>query len=124
MNIPAHLLGRIFLAIPFLVFGILHFMGADQMAGMVPSWVPGGVFWVYFTGLAQVAAGVAFLTGKMAKLAGQLSALLVLIYILTIHLPGMMGAADAAAGQMSMMALLKDFGLMGGALLLAHSAGE
>ena len=33
MNIPAHLLGRIFLAIPFLVFGILHFMGADQMAG-------------------------------------------------------------------------------------------
>ncbi|MBU3742634.1 MAG: DoxX family membrane protein [Candidatus Kapabacteria bacterium] len=124
MSIPAHLLGRIFLAIPFLVFGILHLMGADQMAGMVPKWVPGGVFWVYFTGIAEIAAGGAFLTGKKVKLAGQLAALLVLVYVLTIHLPGMMGATDAAAGQMSMMALLKDLGLVGGALLASHSASE
>ena len=122
MNVPALLMGRIFLAIPFLVFGLLHFMGADQMAGMVPAWVPGGVFWVYFTGAAQVAAGGAFLTGKKMKLAGQLTALMVLTFILTIHLPGLMGAADAAAGQMSLMALLKDCGLIGGALLAAHNA--
>ena len=124
MTIPARLMGRIFLAIPFLVFGFTHLMYSDMMAGMVPQWIPGGAFWVIFTGVAEIAAGCAFLTGLKVKLAGYLTALLVLIYVLTIHLPAMMGAADAAAGMMSMTALLKDLGLIGGALLVAHSAGE
>lgn len=124
MNLPALLIGRIFLAIPFIVFGALHLMGADKMAGMVPSWVPGGVLWVYITGLAMLAAGVAFVLNKQAKLAGQLTALLMLIYILTLHHPGMMSAPDEMAAQMSLMAILKDFGLAGGALLIAHIAGE
>ncbi len=123
MNLPTLMIGKIFLAIPFIVFGALHFMGADQMAGLVPTWVPGGVLWVYLTGAAQIAAGVAFITGKQAKLAGQLSALLMLIYILTVHLSGFMGA-DAAQSQMSLMSILKDFGLAGGSLLMAHIAGE
>ena len=108
MNIPTFLLGRILLGIPFLVFGMMHFPGADQMAGMVPAWIPGGVFWVYFTGVANIAAGVAFIT-----------ALMMIVFILAIHLPGM---SNPATAQMSMMSILKDLGLAGGALLMAHLA--
>ncbi|MFM8179661.1 MAG: hypothetical protein ACKOAG_10835, partial [Candidatus Kapaibacterium sp.] len=91
-----------------------------QMAGMVPSWIPGGVLWVYLTGAANVLAAVAFLTGKKVKLAGRLTALMVVIFILTIHLPGVINAADDMARQIAMTMLLKDLGLAGGALLLSH----
>ena len=49
-------IGRFLLAIPMAVFGVLHFMAADNMAPMVP--IPGGVIWVYVTGVALIAAAV------------------------------------------------------------------
>ena len=30
-------IGKILFALPFGIFGIFHFMGADNMAGMIPS---------------------------------------------------------------------------------------
>lgn len=117
MNIPTFLLGRILLALPFLVLGVMHFPGADNMAGMVPSWIPGGVFWVYLTGVANIAAGVAFITGKQARLAGLLTALMMIVFILTVHLPGM---SNPEMAQFSLISILKDLGLAGGALLIAH----
>jgi len=36
--------GRIIFALPFLLFGANHLMSADQMALMVPAYIPGGVF--------------------------------------------------------------------------------
>lgn len=107
---------RIIFAIPFAIFGLMHFMSGSDMAGYVPSFIPGGVFWVYVTGLGLIAAAVAIIIQKHARLACLLLALMLLIFILTMHLPG---ALDAATRQMSMPNLLKDWGLMGGALLCA-----
>lgn len=115
------LAGRILFAIPFLVFGINHFRFADMMASMVP--IPGGAIWVYITGAAQILAAVSFISGKQMRLAGILSALLMLIYAFAIHLPGLMAAGnDMAAGVASMSSLLKDLGLGGGALILAYAS--
>lgn len=36
-------LARILMGIPFIVFGAMHILGANDMAFMVPSWLPGGV---------------------------------------------------------------------------------
>lgn len=108
---------RVLFAVPFAIFGLFHFMGASQMAGMVP--LPGGVFWVYFTGAALIAAAIAIMFNIMGKLASLLLALMLLIFILSIHLPGVIGAADQQAMQQSMMSLLKDMGLMAGALTYA-----
>ncbi len=105
---------RIIYGIPFVVFGLMHFMKAKAMIGYVP--VPGGVFWVYLIGLALIAAGVAIIIGKMVRLASLLLALLLLIFILTIHIPGIM---KPEMMQTEMTMLLKDMALMGGALLLA-----
>ena len=65
-------IGRILFALPFAVFGLMHFMAAGDMAGMVPSWVPGGVFWIYLTGLALIAATVAIIAKKHISLAALL----------------------------------------------------
>ena len=43
MKILTTTIARIIFAIPFLIFGLNHFMKADMMAGMVPSFLPGGV---------------------------------------------------------------------------------
>ncbi|NUQ82710.1 MAG: DoxX family membrane protein [Bacteroidetes bacterium] len=110
------LTGRIIIAIPMLVFGIFHFAFGAGMAGMVPSWLPGGVLWVYLTGAALIAGAVALFINKQARLAALLLAAFIAIVILTVHLPGMLGG-----NQVSMSMLLKDLGLVGGLLLVAHT---
>ena len=115
MKLLTTTLARIFFALPFGVFGIFHFMNADGMTGMVPSWMPGAVFWVYLTGLALIAATVSIIWGKKAKLASLLLALMLFIFVVFIHLP---------AGESGMPMLLKDFGLMGAALMYAGIAED
>ncbi|NQU68103.1 MAG: DoxX family protein [Candidatus Marinimicrobia bacterium] len=105
---------RIVFAVPFIIFGIMHFMGAGDMSGMVPSFIPGGVFWVYLTGLALILAGVSIIIQKYTHLASKLLAALMLIFVLTIHLPAVIGG-----DMMAMVSLLKDIALAGGALLIA-----
>lgn len=110
--------GRIVFGIPFLVFGLMHFMKAGDMAGMVPSSVPGGIFWVYLTGVALVAAAVAMFTRILIVPAGLSLALLLIVFILAVHVP------MAAGGEMqqAMPSILKDFALAGGALVAAAHA--
>ena len=105
---------RYFFAIPFAIFGIMHIFNADKMAGMVP--IPGGAFWIYFTGIALVAAAISIISGKLVKYACFGLAALMLVFIITLHIPGLM---DPARMQMAMGGLLKDTSLMGASLLLA-----
>lgn len=107
-------LARILFSVPFFGFGFSHFMNGQNMAASVP--LPGGIFWIYLTGLAMILAGIAAVTKIKGKLAMLLLALLLFIYVISIHIPGMFnpqGRMFAIAGA------LKDIGLMGGALLLA-----
>lgn len=112
---PLTKLGRFLLAIPMAIFGIFHFMGAEGMSKMVP--IPGGVIWVYLTGIALIAAAVSIIMQKKARLASTLLAVMLLLFVFFIHLPGAMAGGDS--GQMSMMSLLKDLAIAGGALIYA-----
>ena len=112
-------IGKYLFAIPFLVFGIFHFIDAQGMAGMVPGFIPGGVFWVYLTGLALIAAAVSVFLNQKVVLAMQLLALMLIIFVLTIHLPATINDMNAAPN------LLKDLSLAGGALMLsAHASAN
>ncbi|MEO9802082.1 MAG: DoxX family protein [Reichenbachiella sp.] len=108
-NLP--IAGKYMYAVPMAIFGLFHFMSGNEMAGMVPSFIPGGVFWVYLTGLALVAAAIAIIIGKKAKLATQLLGLMLLLFALLIHLVAVMNGDM----QMGMSSLLKDMALAGGA---------
>ncbi|MDP3556886.1 MAG: DoxX family protein [Bacteroidota bacterium] len=110
------IVGRILFATPMLVFGLMHFMNASMMVGMVP--IPGGEFWIYFTGTALIAAALSIYIQKFTKLACLLLSLMLMIFVFTIHLPGVM-SGDSTTMQMSMSALLKDSALSGAALILA-----
>ncbi len=105
---------RMLFALPFGIFGIIHFMMGSDMAAMVPDFLPGGDVWVYLTGVALLAACICFVIQKYVFIAGILLALMLIIFATTIHLPNVM-AEDPSA----MPNLLKDLSLAGGALLLA-----
>lgn len=102
--------GKYLFALPFAGFGIMHLTMADAMAGAVPAFVPGGVFWVYVLGICLLAAPIAMLLNKQAKLASFLLGVLVLIFALTVQLVALLGG-----DQMAMGSLLKDLALSGAA---------
>ena len=112
--------GRFLYAIPMAIFGLLHLMNADAMAPMAPF---GGVIMVYITGLALIAAAISIMIGKMDKLAAALLGLMLLIFALTIHLPGVM-SGDEARMMSSMPMFLKDTALAGGAWIYAKIARD
>lgn len=106
--------GRLAYALPFAVFGLMHLGAAPQLAPVVPDFVGGGVFWVYFTGVAMLAAvvGIAFNTLLVPACLGL--ALLLAVFVLTIHVPALVGGAPL---QPTLTNLLKDIALAGGALM-------
>ena len=113
MQILTTTVARFMFAIPFLVFGLMHLGNADAMAGMVPSYLPGTIM-VYLTGLGLIAAAVSIIIKKMASLATLLLGAMLILFVLLLHLPGVM-SGDEATMQASMPNLLKDFGLAGAA---------
>lgn len=113
-------LGRFLFAIPFIIFGLFHFMGAKDMAGMVP--IPGGEIWVYVTGVALIAAAVAILIGRLDKLAAFLLGLMLLIFALSLHLPSVMDSGGQDPGAMS--SLLKDIMLAGASWMYAGTIAK
>lgn len=110
--------GKYLFAIPFIVFGFFHFMGAKDMADMVP--LPGGVIWIYLTGAALLAAGVSIIIGKMDQLSTALLGIMLIIFALSMHLPAVInsGGEDPAA----MGNLLKDLSLAGAAWIYSKHA--
>jgi len=106
-------IGKYLYAIPMVIFGIFHFLNANAMAGMVP--IPGGLFWIYITGLSLILAGFSIIVQKQDDWTSFLLAVLLLVFVLTIHLPGVISGGEMA--QMYMTNLLKDLALSGGALI-------
>jgi uncharacterized membrane protein len=105
-----------------LVFGIYHLMYPKMWLVYVPEFIPGGILWVYFTGIAFIGAALAFVTNRMVKLAGYLLAALLLVFVLTIHLPNYLNSGDAEMRQQAFASLLKDTAILGFALFIAANA--
>lgn len=116
MDLLTGKLGRALYALPFGVFGVLHLLMAKDMTMMVPSFIPGGILWVYLTGAALIAACISILINRVAQTASLCLAALLAIFIVTIHVPGLM---DVSTQKMAMSALLKDMALCGAALVMA-----
>jgi putative oxidoreductase len=110
------LVARILFAVPFGAFGMSHMFHAPMMAGMLPAWLPGGVFWICLTGLCLILACVAFVTKIQIEKAAICMVALLLVFVFTLHIPAIKSGANR---QMAIMNLLKDISLIGGALTYA-----
>jgi uncharacterized membrane protein len=120
-----HLISRIaiwLLAIVMLVFGIYHFKRPENLLIYVPTYLPGGIIWVYFVGVAFILAALSFITNRFVAIAGYLLAILLLIFVVLIHWPNYSEAGDPEMKQLAFVNLLKDTALAGFALYIAANA--
>ena len=106
---------QIIFAIPFAIFGLFHFMNAGSMTGVLGGW-PAAEFLVYLSGAGLIAAAVAIIINKYARLACLLLAAELLIILVATQIP-MLSNPDMA--QMATINILKDISLIGGALMVA-----
>lgn len=111
-------LARWLFAVALVPFGLSHFVYAEVTAKMVPSWLPGHVGWAYLTGAGHIAAALAILLGILPRLAATLEAVMVSTFVLTVHVPGLLGA-PGDRGQWTELFVACFIG--GAALLFAHS---
>jgi uncharacterized membrane protein len=109
-------IGRLLFALPFGIIGLNHFFMYDFYSGMVTSFIPGAGFTVLLIGFFLIAACVSIIAKKFISISCILLAVLLLIFILTIHIPQLF---DPAKSTVALMQLLKDAGLMGGAMMIA-----
>ena len=106
--------GKYLFLTPFVIFGIMHFINEPALSTMVPNWIPGDMFIVYFTGAALIAAPIAVIINKYASLAMFLLGILMLLTAFTVHLAAVIGG-----DQMAMANVLKDVALAGAAFLMS-----
>jgi len=114
-------LGRLLFALPLIVFGVQHFMYARFVATFVPPWIPGRLFWAYFVGAAFIAAAVAIMIEKNARLAATLLGLMFLSWVLILHLPRVAAAPHDGKEWTSAFVALA---MSGGAFIIAETFGR
>jgi uncharacterized membrane protein len=109
-------LGPVFFAVPLAVFGAEHFTATTILAGMVPAWLPGHMFWALFVGACLIAAAVSIAAGKYAGLASALAGVLILLFVFLIHLPNVVGNPHV---RLLWVVALREPAFAGGAFALA-----
>jgi hypothetical protein len=114
-------IGRILFAIPFALFGINHFLMLDYYLGMLTSFVPLGAYTIILTGIMLIVASISIITKVLVKFSTLMLAVLLFIFIITIHIPHLFADADKTA---TIIALLKDISLLGGSLMIAGIYSE
>lgn len=98
------------------IFGVFHFLGGADMAGALAGW-PFALFLVYVSGAGLILGAIAIVLNRYARLAATLLAVEIGIFILALHLPGVLAGGEGV--QMALMGTLKDLALVGGALVIA-----
>lgn len=112
----------IILAIVLAIFGVYHFQNARDMIGFLPNFLPGGIIWVYLVGVAFILAAIALFAHKMVKVAGYALAVLLIIFVLTIHLPNAINGSNKEARQSATTNVLKDLAIAAFAMYIASNA--
>lgn len=113
--------GRWCFGIALPVFAATHFIYADFVATIVPAWIPGRLFWAYFTGAAHLLAGLAIVSNIQARLAATLAGAMYGAWALILHVPRVI--TDTGNGQ-ELANLFVAVALCGAAWVIAGSVGE
>ncbi len=84
-------LGQLVFGVCSLIWGGAHFVYMNLTAPLVPKWLPPGqTSWGYLTGICFIAAGLAIMTGKQARLVAVLLTVMIASFGLLANGPMLM----------------------------------
>ena len=105
-------------ALPLAVFGAEHLSMPQSMLPLVPSYMPSRMFWVYFVGVALIAASVSIAAKRLVKWSGLLVGVMMFLFVAMLHLPG----ALAQGGRIPWTIVFRESSFGAGGWVLAGSA--
>ncbi len=111
-------LARMLYGLCLIFFGVAHFLDVKDTISLIPTWLPGHLFWAYFTGCTFIAAGVATLIGVCARLAVALSALQIALFLFVVWIPIV---AKGSSSPFQWSETILNIALMAGAWMVADS---
>jgi uncharacterized membrane protein YphA (DoxX/SURF4 family) len=115
-------LGSVFYSIMMIIFGIEHFIYADFVKMLIPSWIPGALFWTYFAGIALIGSGVGIILQFKLKLIALLNGMMIFIWFLVLHIPRGLAAPASDKGN-EVTSVFESLGCSGVAFLIAFGYG-
>ncbi len=115
------LFGPIFYAAPLAAFGTEHFTLTDDIASIVPAWIPWHEFWAYFVGACFIAAALSMVARIQARLAASLLALTFFLFVVLMDVPAWI---QSPRDRIAMALVLRELSFSGGALALAASLAQ
>jgi uncharacterized membrane protein len=80
-------LSNLCFAAPLAVFGTLHLFGPQFVKELVPPYMPGRMFWVYFVGCALIAAALSIATKIAVRWSGLLVGTMMFMFVAMLYLP-------------------------------------
>jgi uncharacterized membrane protein len=90
---------RILFGLCCFAFGAAHFIFSKETAAFVPAWIPPGqLFWAYATGVADILAGLALVSGVLALLAARLLTAMFMVFGVLVWLPALAAPPDPLFG--------------------------
>ena len=111
-------------AVPLAVFGALHLFGPDFVKGLVPKYMPGRMFWVYFVGCALIAAALSIATKIEVRWSGLLFGIMMLMFVAMLYLPFALRNMDAPNIRFTWTIVLRESSFGGAGLILAANAKD
>ncbi|MEO6948012.1 MAG: hypothetical protein ABI123_00160 [Ginsengibacter sp.] len=123
-NLFSTRLAIIIFAIIIAFFGANNMLHAKNLASNVPSFLPASNVMVYISGIGFLLAAFAFIVDYYAKLAGYLLALLLLIIVFSVDVPGIIHAPNVHIKMLYVTNMLKDAALAMASILIADISRE
>ncbi|MBB5315851.1 DoxX family protein [Tunturibacter empetritectus] len=113
--------GGVLFAAPLAAFGVEHLVLGKVIIGAVPVLMPVRLFWVYFVGVALIAAAFSLALGIRVRLTATLLAIMFFLFVVMIHVPN---AAAQMHDRIIWNVALRDLSFGAGALALAGYLGS
>lgn len=119
-HIALNLLGRALFTSLFFLSGITHFTNIPYYVSLMPPEFPMPVFWIFLSGIVELAGAAMILFNWRPRLGGWLIIAFLLPVTVVVHGYEMVNARDEVIRALQQAHFLKGFALMGAALLVTQ----
>ena len=115
--------GRIFYGLMLALFGIDHFLYTDFVSTLVPSWIPGKLFWTYVGAIALIGGGLAMISKFKLRYTALLLAIMLFVWFVILHIPRAIADPAGAKGN-EITSVFEALGFSGIALVISALASH